>query len=52
MYDEHLRDVFTKYYITNNYIFKDDTILNIKNKLKHASFGSFPFGWLYHIIDL
>jgi hypothetical protein len=33
MYDEHLKDVFIKYYITNQYIHKDDTISDIKSKI-------------------
>jgi hypothetical protein len=33
MYDEQLKDVYVKHYITNQYIFKDDTIKMIKNKI-------------------
>jgi hypothetical protein len=33
MYDENLRDVYSKLYITNYYIFKDDSIKTIKDKI-------------------
>jgi hypothetical protein len=33
MYDENLRDIFNKIYIYEQYIYKDDTIENIKNKI-------------------
>jgi len=33
MYDENLKNVYYKNYITNQYIFKDDTIKIIKNKI-------------------
>lgn len=33
MYDESLRNVFYKHYVTNQYIFKDDTIKTIKSKI-------------------
>jgi hypothetical protein len=33
MYDEQLKNVFTKYYVTSQYIFKDDTVKVIKNKI-------------------
>lgn len=33
LYDENLRDVYHKYYVTSQYIFKDDTIKMIKNKI-------------------
>ena len=32
-YDESLRNVYYKHYITNQYIFKDDTVKTIKNKI-------------------
>ncbi len=32
-YDGTLEDTFKKYYITDEYIFKDDTIKNIRNKI-------------------
>ena len=32
-YDTKLEDIFKKIYITNEYIFKDDTIKNMKNKI-------------------
>lgn len=33
IYDEHLRDVYKKYYVTIYYIFKDDTIKTIRDKI-------------------
>ncbi len=33
LYDENLRDVYDKHYVTSQYIFKDDTIKMIKNKI-------------------
>lgn len=33
MYDEQLKNVFTKMYVTSQYIFKDDTVKTIKNKI-------------------
>jgi hypothetical protein len=33
VHDEDLRDIFVKHYVTNQYIFKDDTIKTIKNKI-------------------
>jgi hypothetical protein len=33
MYDENLRDIYNKTYIYENFIYKDDTIENIKNKI-------------------
>lgn len=33
IYDESLRDVYKKYYVTLYYIFKDDTIKTIKDKI-------------------
>ena len=33
LYDINLKDVYTKIYIYNQYIFKDDTIQTIKNKI-------------------
>jgi hypothetical protein len=32
-YDESLKNVFNKQYVFNNYIYKNDTIKNIKNKI-------------------
>jgi len=32
-FDESLKNVFNKQYVFNNYIYKDDTIKNIKNKI-------------------
>lgn len=33
MYDENLKDVYSKKYVTGNYIYKDDTIRDMKNKI-------------------
>lgn len=33
MYDENLKDVFQKFYVTEQYIFKDDTIKAAKDKI-------------------
>jgi hypothetical protein len=32
-YDESLKNIYHKHYVFNNYIYKDDTIKNIKNKI-------------------
>lgn len=33
IYDEYLKDIYKKYYVTSYYIFKDDTIKMIKDKI-------------------
>ena len=33
IYDENLKDVFRKFYVTEQYVFKDDTIKTIKDKI-------------------
>lgn len=33
MYDENLKDVFEKIYVTEQYIFKDDTVKTVKDKI-------------------
>ena len=33
IYDENVKDIFKKYYVTSQYIFKDDTIKIIKDKI-------------------
>lgn len=33
IYDENLKDVYKKHYVTTYYIFKDDSIKNIRNKI-------------------
>lgn len=33
MYDDHLKNVYYKNYVTTQYIFKDDTIITIKKKI-------------------
>lgn len=48
MYDEQLKNVFYKHYITTQYIFKDDTVKMIKNKiccsiLNNKKFGKNPY---------
>lgn len=48
MYDEKLKDVYIKNYITNQYIFKDDTVKTIKNKIccsiwNNAKFSKQPY---------
>lgn len=47
-YDEQIKDVYQKNYIKTQYIFKDDTIKNIKNKIccsikNNPKFGSESF---------
>ncbi len=44
IYDENIKDIFKKHYVTSQYIFKDDTIKIIKDKIctsikNNASFG-------------
>lgn len=46
--DENLKDVYFKFYVKNQYIFKDDTIKNIKNKIccaikNNPKYGEFTF---------
>jgi hypothetical protein len=48
MYDDNLKDVFAKYYVKNQYIYKDDTINILKNKIccgikNNPKFGSYPY---------
>jgi len=48
MYDEQLKNAFTKIYVTSQYIFKDDTIKMIKNKiccsiLNNKKFSETPY---------
>ena len=48
MFDENIKDVYHKKYVTNQYIYKDDTIRNIKNKvccgfLNNNKFGESPY---------
>ena len=33
MYDENLKDVYRKYYVKLQYIFKDDTIKSLRDKI-------------------
>lgn len=47
IYDEHLRDVFRKTYVKTQYIFKDDTIKDIRNKICCGIKLNAKFGELY-----
>jgi hypothetical protein len=42
-YDESLKNVYQKYYVGNNYIFKDDTIKTIKNKICASIYNNSKF---------
>lgn len=50
VYDENLKDVFNKHYITDQYIFKDDTIKNIKDKICCSIKNNSKFGENAYII--
>ena len=50
MFDENLKDIFTKNYITHQYIFKDDTIKIIHNKICCAFKNDNKFGENVYII--
>lgn len=48
IHDESLRDVYKKIYVTHQYIFKDDTIKMVKDKIccaikNHDKFGKDPY---------
>ena len=43
-YDENLKDVYKKHYVTVQYIFKDDTIKTIKNKVCCGIKNNIKFG--------
>lgn len=47
IYDENLRDVFKKTYVKTQYIFKDDTIKDIRNKICCGIKMNNKFGELY-----
>ena len=47
IYDENLRDVYKKTYVKTQYIFKDDTIKNIRNKICCGIKLNDKFGELY-----
>jgi hypothetical protein len=49
MYDDHLKNVYKKHYITNQYIFKDDTIKMIKNKICCSLKNNEKFGGTSYI---
>jgi len=63
MSDENLKDVYHKYYVTHQYIFKDDTIKNISNKIccgfkNNKKFGdnnfilpSFQYLWSEYLFE-
>lgn len=50
IHDEKLRSVFTKEYVTTQYIFKDDTIKTIKNKICCSIKNNPKFGKNSYII--
>lgn len=50
MFDDVLKNVFYKNYITSQYIFKDDTIKNMKNKICVSIKNSVKFGQESYII--
>lgn len=50
MFDENLKDLYQKNYITNQYIFKDDTIKTIHNKICCAFKNNNKFGENTYII--
>lgn len=50
MYDESLKDIYNKYYVTSQYIFKDDTIKNIRNKICAGIKNNEKFGQTSYII--
>lgn len=47
IYDEHLRDVYKKIYVKVQYIFKDDTIKDIRNKICCGIKLNNKFGEMY-----
>ncbi len=50
MFDDVLKNVYSKNYVTSQYIFKDDTIKNIKNKICVSIKNSVKFGEDSYII--
>jgi hypothetical protein len=50
MFDDVLKNVYHKHYVTSQYIFKDDTIKNIKNKICVSIKNSIKFGENSYII--
>jgi hypothetical protein len=50
MYDENLRNVYQKHYIIGQYIFKDDTIKMVKNKICCSIKNNIKFGKNSYII--
>ena len=49
-YDTNLKDVFNKHYITTQYIFKDDTIKMIKNKICSGVKNNKKFGKDFYVL--
>ncbi len=50
MFDENLKDVYQKKYIEHQYIYKDDTIRNVKNKICCGIINNKKFGENTYII--
>jgi hypothetical protein len=50
MHDEQLKNVFKKYYVINQYIFKDDTVKMIKNKICCGIKNNSKFGKNAYIV--
>ena len=50
MFDENLKDAYQKYYVKNQYIYKDDSIRVIKNKICSAFKNNNKFGEDTYII--
>jgi len=50
MYDEDIKKNYSKYYVTTQYIFKDDTIKMIKNKICCSIINNSKFGKNSYII--
>ena len=49
-YDTKLEDIFNKYYITEQYIFKDDTIKNMRQKISTSISISDKFGKSFKLL--
>ena len=50
IHDEHLKNVFNKCYVTTQYIFKDDTVKSVKNKICCSIKNNDKFGKNSYII--
>lgn len=44
MFDEQLKNLYDKHYVTNQYIFKDDTVKMVKNKICCSILNNQKFG--------